>query len=347
MKPPLRAAALCAGYGGLEIGLQLADIPIELDWYSEIDKNASKVMAHHWPNATNLGDLTQITDPPQVDIMTAGFPCQPFSQAGKRAGVNDERWLIDDVTDLARRSGVRWLLLENVRGLLSANDGDAMARVCAALARNGFDAEWTTVRASDIGAPHRRERCFCLAWDVSRHGRNEPPDEGSGLHWQPAFTTRGPNGAAPHPYGQRPQERGLSKAEERVDVTDAAGGSGFGPYAAAVARWESVIGRPAPSPLTYPGGRPGHEGLRQAVGSDAQHEPPQRDELDIPGDAGFGVRDNLRLNPGFVEWMMGLPEGHVTDVIDKRGSALKMLGNGVVPQQAALAIHTLIDQANS
>jgi DNA (cytosine-5)-methyltransferase 1 len=158
----VKAAALCAGYGGLELGLALAGWDVELAWVSEVDLHASKVLDARFA-VPNLGDLTTITDPPPVDVVTAGFPCQPVSTAGKRKGTADARWLIDDVCDLARRAGVRWLVLENVPGLLTANDGDAMARVCSALAHNGFDAEWTHLRAADVGAPHGRLRWFCVA----------------------------------------------------------------------------------------------------------------------------------------------------------------------------------------
>jgi DNA-cytosine methyltransferase len=174
----VRVGALCAGYGGLEMGLTLAGVGVDLAWFAEIDRHAAQVMSYHHPNVPNLGDLTEITDPPPVDVVTAGFPCQPVSHAGKRKGVNDERWLIDDVCQVARRASADWLILENVGGLLSANGGDAMARVVAALAANGFAAEWTCVRASDVGAPHGRLRWFCVAHSV-RVGHVKDTDRGS------------------------------------------------------------------------------------------------------------------------------------------------------------------------
>lgn len=267
----MKAAALCAGYGGLEMGLAMAGVDIELAWCAEIDNNAAAVMAARHPSAPNLGDLTQITDPPAVDIVTAGFPCQPVSMAGNRKGIHDERWLIEDVCQIASRAGAHWLILENVAGLLSANDGDAMARVVSALAQNGFDAEWTCVRASDVGAPHGRLRWFCVA-----------DADGTGLQGRPTLPERG-----------RERLAGPSHLADR-----------WGPYADAIARWAPIVERPAPEPTD----------------------------------------DKRRLNPRFVEWMMGLPDGWVTDVIDKRGPALKCLGNGVVPQQAAYAIGLLIEQ---
>ncbi len=159
-----RLAALCAGYGGLEQGLRLAGWDFNLAWWAETDDHAATVMHHHHPNTPNLGDITQITNPPPVDIVTAGFPCQPVSVAGHRKGTEDERWLIDDVCRVARLADAHTLVLENVAGLLTANGGDAMARVCQALALNGFDRwRWTTATASATGAPHRRLRWFCVA----------------------------------------------------------------------------------------------------------------------------------------------------------------------------------------
>ena len=352
----MNVAALCAGYGGLELGLGLTGVDVTLTWYAETDPHASAVMAAHHPHAPNLGDLTAITDPPPVDIVTAGFPCQPVSQAGKRKGIHDERWLIDDVCKIGRRTGADRLILENVAGLLSANNGDAMARVVSALAENGFHARWTCVRASDIGAPHQRLRWFCIAYPTSsgrhwRQERYEPHMERE--HRLPAqrsqsdrLTTRslsshadaggvgwaertGPGESGQGRVGRNgPHDNGgtiaadAESAKRRDTQPELLGASvgpatesgkrhrsstpdakRFGPYADAIERWEPIVGRAAPDPTD----------------------------------------NRRRLNPRFVEWMMGLPDGWVTDVIPNRSPALKILGNGVVPQQAAYAL-TLLEQ---
>jgi DNA (cytosine-5)-methyltransferase 1 len=159
----IRVASLCAGYGGLEMGLSAAGIDHELVWWSEIDPSACSVMSAH-TNAPNLGDLCAITDPPRVDLVTAGWPCQSVSVAGRRLGRSDKRWIIDDVCRVARAAGARWLILENTPGLLTCEDGDSLGAVCAAMAREGFRRwEWTTLRASDVGACHQRKRWFCVA----------------------------------------------------------------------------------------------------------------------------------------------------------------------------------------
>jgi DNA (cytosine-5)-methyltransferase 1 len=98
-----RLGSLCTGYGGLEQGLsQLFDF--DLAWVSDIDKGANKILAARHPDVPNLGDFTELDWPwrevEPVDVLTAGFPCQPVSHAGKRAGTDDERWLFDDITRL-------------------------------------------------------------------------------------------------------------------------------------------------------------------------------------------------------------------------------------------------------
>jgi DNA (cytosine-5)-methyltransferase 1 len=154
--------SLCSGYGGLDIALGLLGVDYRLAWWAEIDPYAARAMAAH-TTAPNLGDFRDITNPPPVDIITAGFPCQPVSSAGLRAGIDDERWLIRDVVSVWTRSGARWLILENVWGLLTANEGRAFGEVLDALAEVGATARWACVPASDAGAPHRRERWFCVA----------------------------------------------------------------------------------------------------------------------------------------------------------------------------------------
>ncbi len=424
----MKTAALCAGYGGLELGLHLAGFDVELSWYAEIDKGACRIMEANYPGVLNLGDLTLIEDAPAVELVTAGFPCQPVSTAGSRKGVDDERWLIHDVCKVASRVGAQWLFLENVGGLYSANGGRAFSQVVVALASYGFSAEWTCLRAADVGAPHNRLRWFCLAYAArsqrrhkesevlgpsigptaesgerdwaatayaddtglqrcgteceSREGcctlkasgdfgatadadcvRREGPLQDRNVQSRQSFSTdkvvanandsgrqqqrrtfsvspeynaaehtgdhvgdqREPTAFASDPVRVRQQRDTASGrqheseqpgrvASETVGARNAPvvfDGRGsrdlaarFGQYADAIARWEPIVGRVAPNPTD----------------------------------------NERRLNPEFVEFMMGLPEGWVTGPLVNRGAALKALGNGVVPQQAAAAILLLVEQ---
>lgn len=158
-------ASLCTGIGGAELALELMGLEPELLWYSEIDKDASKVLAERFPGVPNLGDLKLIdwASVHRVDVLTAGYPCQGESLAGKRKGAEDERWIWPWIADAIRILRPRVVLAENVAAHLTLG----FPRVLSDLASLGFDVEWTTFRASDIGACHQRDRIFWAATDAS------------------------------------------------------------------------------------------------------------------------------------------------------------------------------------
>lgn len=152
----LRVGSLFTGYGGLDIA-----VGGELAWYAEIEPAACKVLANHYPGVPNLGDITKIdwSEVEPVDVITGGYPCQPFSHAGNRKGKNDVRHLWPNVLDAIRAIRPRYAILENVSGHLTLGFADVLAD----LAEVGLSAQWGTFRASDVGAPHRRERIFIIA----------------------------------------------------------------------------------------------------------------------------------------------------------------------------------------
>lgn len=253
--------SLFSGYGGLDMA-----VGGKVSWYSEIEPAACKVLNAHYPGVPNLGDITQVdwANVEPVDVITGGYPCQPFSTAGLRAGTNDERHLWPYVRDAISAIRPGLAILENVRGHLSLG----LAIVIRDLAAMGYDARWGLVRAADAGAPHNRARVFIVAnpsGDLRSYGKFRVNSKTSGA----------PRVQAPF-------------------------GGGHSPYAAALAHWESIIGRPAPTPT----------------------------------ESGF-------INPVFIEWMMGLPEGWVTGHGLTLTQSLKMLGNGVCPQQARTALELL------
>jgi DNA (cytosine-5)-methyltransferase 1 len=158
----MRVGSLFTGYGGLD----MASINGDLAWYAEIEPAACRVLEAHHPGVPNLGDITQIDwdEVEPVDVITGGYPCQPFSTAGHRKGRNDERHLWPYVHTAIRTLRPDIAIMENVAGHLSLGFGDVLADLAAI----GWDAEWTTVRASDVGACHRRERLFILAYPIER-----------------------------------------------------------------------------------------------------------------------------------------------------------------------------------
>jgi DNA (cytosine-5)-methyltransferase 1 len=359
--PALTLGSLCTGYGGLDMAMD-AVLPVRLAWVADPDPGAAALLAHHHPGVPNLGDITAVdfTAVPPVDVLAAGFPCQDISYAGRGAGIKEgtRSGLWHTIADALAVLRPGLVVLENVRAIVARRPG--LDVVLADLARLGLDAEWACVRASDVGAPHRRERWFLAAWPADADGprlegagvrgavaeRREPaPDpQGDGRHerrtgsareqgrpdvalggratadadraelprerpeqpWGTAAARSGGTAADPHgdPVRQQPV------TEHRRDGAPVAGlPSAWGPYAPAIARWEHLTGRSAPDPT----------------------EPTPR-----------GGR---RLNPRFVEWLMGLDPGHVTAVPGlTRNQQLKLLGNGVVPVQAAAALAELLDR---
>lgn len=163
----LHAAHLCSGYGGVELALRLAGIPartvvhVERDAYAAATLVARMEEAHLDP-APIWSDLCTFDGGAwrgRVDLVSAGFPCQPFSSAGQRRGVDDDRWLWPAVWKCVRDMGPRFLFLENVPQLVR----HGLPHVLADLAEDGWAAEWGLLSASAVGAPHKRERFWLLA----------------------------------------------------------------------------------------------------------------------------------------------------------------------------------------
>ena len=226
--------SLCSGIGGLELGLTLAGIDHRLEFVSDIDAGANAWQAANNATVRNLGDFTQRETLPTVDLVVAGFPCQPVSTAGHRAGLNDERWLFDDIADLIGRMEPRPdLFIENVPGLLTANDGHAMARIVHSMAGLGYLFTWGTLAASALGAPHGRSRWWGLARPTS-------PDADRVAAWRDGGTT---------PSAKKPDDRRSDPNVGHRSTYGTRARARFGKYADAVHRWETILNRPAPDPL--------------------------------------------------------------------------------------------------
>jgi len=305
----VKVGSLFSGYGGLDMA-----VGGDLAWYSEIEPAACTVLEQLHPDVPNLGDITAVdwSQVEPVDVITGGYPCQPFSNAGKRKGKQDERHLWPYVRDAISALRPSLAVLENVRGHLSLG----LADVIGDLAGLGYDARWGVVRAADAGAPHKRARVFITAtnadssrrgkhgWTVTNESKHAAVEhagdfaaDSNGDGYGGGQGSRGLGGLETSHEGE-PQKRQRTRGESGTrGVVD------WGKYATAINRWQ-IITRPVPTPTAR-------------------------------------IKDRDRLNPVFVEWMMGLPEGHVTGHGLSAAQELKMLGNGVVPQQAALALRLL------
>jgi len=156
----LTVGSLFSGIGGLDLGLERAGMKVI--WQSEIDPYASRVLAKHWPEVPNHGNIKDIRwgDVVSPDVICGGYPCQPFSTAGKRQGTDDPRHLWPWVREAISELRPRYAILENVRGHVSLG----LSTVLGEMASIGYDAEWQIVSAASVGAPHRRDRVIIVAY---------------------------------------------------------------------------------------------------------------------------------------------------------------------------------------
>ncbi|WP_348541703.1 DNA cytosine methyltransferase [Streptomyces sp. MZ04] len=385
--------SICSGVGGLDLGV-LTAFGGHVVWHAETDPRAARVLSRHWSGIENHGDVRTVdwARAERVTILTAGFPCQDLSVAGPRTGLTpgSRSGLWHHIASAIEILEPELVVIENVRGILSTRTGAhplrdvepcprclgdgsdqprmrALGAVLGALADRGYDSRWTSLGASDVGAPHRRSRVFLAAWPTTPAGREavedadvEPgpqrrlpaPRQAQGRRPRP-HPCRRDRAPASHPQGQRRNQRftepalpqrhshpclhrgrtsryGCTLGRPRAAVSHAdirrcARWTGhdpqapgrhepqdgchsparwWGAYLPAIWRWECVTGRAAPAPT-------------QA-----------------------GTR---RLSADFVEWMMGLPTGWVTESEGlSRAAKLHLLGNSVVPQQAAQALEYLL-----
>lgn len=179
----LRVLDLFSGIGGFSLGLERAG-GFETVAFCEIESFPRKVLARHWPEVPCYEDVTKLTgdilarDGIAVDVITGGFPCQDISTAGKQAGMGagTRSGLWSEIVRLIGELRPRYVIVENVAALLagpSEKRGGWFGRILGDLAECGYDAEWENIPAAALGAPHRRER----VWVVAYTKRDEQPWE--------------------------------------------------------------------------------------------------------------------------------------------------------------------------
>jgi len=195
----LRVLDLFSGIGGFSLGLERATghgeyTGFETAAFCEIEEFPRKVLAKHWPDVPCYRDVRTLTgrqlvrdDVGQVDVITGGFPCQDISTAGKQAGLGSgtRSGLWSEIVRLTGELRPQFIIVENVANLLSGpaeRPGGWFGRVLGDLAECGYDAEWENIPAGTMGAPHRRER----VWIVAYPAQERQPEEGKFRHKQRA-----------------------------------------------------------------------------------------------------------------------------------------------------------------
>jgi len=193
---------LFAGIGGFSLALDTIFHDQKINHiFCEWEAFPAAVLRKHWPDATYYGDIADLVVdtnmlrdgdgsrkvqeahgeiPERYDhakpgnanliILTGGFPCQPFSHAGRRNGTADDRYKWPEMFAVIRNVRPDWVIAENVRGLVTWNDGMVLETVCADLESEGYEVQPLIIPAVAVGAPHRRDRVWIVAHDRRKHG---------------------------------------------------------------------------------------------------------------------------------------------------------------------------------
>ena len=301
----MRIGSMFAGYGGLDLGLMQVFPETTPAWHMEIEPGPTKVLSHHYPDVPNLGDVTKVDwqHAQPVDVITAGYPCQPFSTAGSRKGTHDPRHLWPHVHTAIRTIQPRFAVFENVLGHLTLG----LDTVLRDLAEIGWDAEWETIRASDVGAPHHRERLFILAFPADSRGVGF---EAQRLACRPAQAFTWDHDL----FDTLAWINGAANIGHEIKMR-------WGQAAPHILAWAMVTG----------------------------HLPPLiTEEVEAPSVHPRFPNIKAQTSAEMIEWLMGLQPGWVTQVPGlRRTQMIKMLGNGVVPLQAATAIRELMERLDT
>lgn len=352
----LRIGSLFSGYGGLDLAVEHV-FNARTVWFSELNEPVARVFARHWLDAPNLGDITTIdwSHVEPVDILIGGFPCQDVSTVGKRAGIapGTRSGLWAHMAAAVDALQPEWVVIENARGLLSspatrpAAEGDdheqrnprnatpdgatlrgmepdpwhlgddaarplrALGAVLGDLADLRLDARWIGLPASHVGAPHHRLRIFILVHRTLPHPTGDRLLARRGNTRPGASSARDDRSVSPDHRIRTARAGWLAEQEGRVrDAVDPDRGAvqRWGRYADAITRREHITGCPAPAPAL------------------------------------MNNADGPRPAPAFVEWLMGLPAGWVTDS-DELTQNQQNHGTrqwGIRPLQAYVALRAVL-----
>lgn len=334
----MKALSLFSGIGGLDIACEMAGM--EVVAFSEIEPYACEILKRRWPNVPNVGDVRNITRDllekigvRQIDIIFGGFPCQPFSVAGKRKGKSDDRFLWPEFSRIVGEIKPVWIVAENVPGLI----GLALDDVLSDLESKNYETGAFVYPASAVGAPHKRERLFVV-----------------GVRKDVADSRR--------PLRQGTVEQRTNAVEDSEGFADIVKRSGGSLWPTPTCR--DYKGANTGSGLMRSDGKMRTDQLPNAVKFwPTPREFMYKDSIIDRNKSNLGEKVGGQLNPDWVECLMGFPVGwtdidceelfpwpgwpalmgqpqydyeppRVTTKSRNRTKRLKCLGNAVVPQQA-------------
>lgn len=315
--------SLFTGIGGIDLAAEWAGF--KTVGQVELAEYPYQILMKHWPNVPKFRGVKDVNRNSiraagieHIDLISAGFPCQPHSLAGKRKGSCDDRDLWPEVARVLREVRPRWFLGENVKGLLSSENGRFFGTVLGDLAEMGYSVGWGSWEAARVGAPHRRERVFivaysdqvrCNMWESYRQGVQREEQTCDEIDTSDKYVANANHSGRIH---GKPEE---FTAERRIDA--------FGEF------------EPSCSHVPHSDNKSKLQ-TREAI--DPFRESGQTRNC-TPGDGGAFIS-------GFDWWSTEPDVGRVANGISSRVDRLKCLGNAVVPQQVYPLLKEIYDLSN-
>ena len=324
----MKVLDLFSGIGGFSYGLE--KLGFKTVAFCEIDKFCKLLLQKHWKEIKIYDDVKEITkrqleaDGIELpEVITGGFPCQPFSVAGKQRGTDDNRHLWPQMFRIIRELAPRWVVGENVRGLVNIQDGMVFETVCTDLEGEGYEVRAFNIPAAGVGAPHRRERIWIIANAKSQGTRKN--DRGL---WQRIKRTSGRQGTDQDVEDtRRPLRQGSLFEETNENETGK--------------RNADINQRPG-RPPRYDVADSSVERLQRSINEKLSTTERSQDVANAYGGRGTQPSDQVQAGwdeSGFggenVNWWESEPDvGRVAYGVSGRVHRLKALGNSIVPQIA-------------
>ena len=325
---PLKVLDLFSGIGGFSLGLESTGY-YETVAFCEKDEFCKKVLQKHWSQLKIYDDVRSLHDTKiQADVVTGGFPCQAFSQAGLQKGRADDRWLWNEMFDVIKQVRPRWVIGENVQGIVNIEEGMVLRQVQNDLEGEGFKVQCFIIPASGIGAWHQRKRVWIIANSKSK-----------GLSG-----SRGQNGSKNKNRVEQSQTREQGKVWSKSERCGGTSNDVPNPNSIRHRRGNST--RCADEEWTFlpreqEGGEMGSKTKRRSNVSDTDK---QRTQVQAEG-----KQSSIKLSGSKSKetwWqtesrVCGVPDGVSYGVDRDRAKRIKALGNSIVPQivrQIGLAI---------
>ncbi len=297
----MRHVDLCSGIGGFALGFEWAELSKPV-LFCDIEPWSRKILAKHWPDVPIAEDVKELAnDPerlvPKCDILTAGYPCQPFSVAGARRGTEDDRHIWPYILSIVQAKRCSWCVFENVYGHVSMG----LDEVLSDLEREGYAARSFIVPACGVDAPHRRDRLWIIARNVGDTERSRQPGND---RWQ--STQEPKNGCADVAHASRLH------------------GNGSGEHTQQSKRQEPKLRNGGSS-----------DDVAHADDTGSQGWVPRRQSEEWKGELGYAGRGSPTHRQPDENWWLPEPSvGRVANGIPRRVDRLRGLGNAIVPQIA-------------